>query len=156
MPSSRRPATPWAAFRTEQPLPFDCLPSANGLVVSGGPSHRKHPSISLLPDRDIRMVLPGETGLKLQAAAKLQLARRPEWQGRRFRVNLHPFAIVHLLVTAQVPQRGLLAMAAQSGRGVTRLELVVRGTCELTSMLRADLLQLVFATDHDLAIEPLR
>jgi hypothetical protein len=146
--------TPWVTYRTPRPVAFDCIPSNLGLIVTAGDDPERHASC-LLREQSGRMVIeilpPGSDEARIIRPYHIQLSR---WTQRRHlpRINLHPLALPHLLVSGQVPRRDCLEMFATTGRNALFMRMGLETRCDLLTQLGVRGAFLAFRTDYDLEV----
>ncbi len=120
----------------------------DGLLISGGLPETR-PTSRLRPPKSIE-ILEANT-LKPQRVRPYRL-RLERWKGKGKAIpciRLHPFALAHLVVTAQAPRPFLLEMAWEMNTPLVAFTEPVTESCELATMLGVKRFALRFATNHD-------
>ena len=146
--------TPWASYKTDKPESIVCWLSQGCLHMSAGNNPNKSPSIRLNPQNREILVWPASAPAPVRAVPyRLHL---PRWRERSVPwISLHPFAMIHLLVTEQVPAQLMLSGLRAFGRSQGsswHFSTPITEPCPLRTMLGVERVVVSFRTNHDLAI----
>ncbi len=144
-------ATPWGRFTTPQPEGFCYWQEGRALFSGAGNNPRRAPSCRLnLRTGEILTLPPNSDTPRDTPIYKLRLDR---WTGGGVPlVRVHPFALLHLLVTNQVPATELALAVGTVGMHAVYYSQPFTTPCGLLKMLGVKRAVLAFGTTFDLDV----
>lgn len=145
-------STPWRRYTTRKREGFCYWKEGEALFVGAGNNPSASTSCRLNMVTGRILTWPG-TADRPHATSPYSLDL-PLWRGKGIPVvRMHPFGLLHLLVTGQAPDHQLMVAARTvGGRGAYYYSMPLTVSCILLSMLGVDRAVLAFDTTYDLDI----
>ena len=145
------PDTPWKHYATRAQERFCYWMDGRGLFVGAGNNPANSPSCRLDVRTKELLTMPGRTDQPLRTRPhRMQLS---PWQGTEVpMIRVHPFGLLHLLVSGQVPAEDLVRAARVIGNEALYYSLPLTTPCSLLRMLGANRAVLAFDTRYDLDV----
>lgn len=145
------PSTPWGQFTTRQREGFCYWKEDGALFVGAGDNPRTSPSCRLNLRTGNILTWPGDSD-QPHPTAPYEIEVSP-WKGRDVPVvRMHPFGLLHLLITGQAPLHQLTVAARTVGGHAMYYSTPLVTRCVLLSMLGVKRAVLAFDTTYDLEV----